>query len=406
MNCFLLLVISILLQESHSLVAIRITPYLKCSDISLSKSKLNSVNDLKDKIAEETINVSSNPKDTFSILQREKLKSQVKTFLRVGIPSLIFGIVSFLVFPYISLGLASLVNDRTVLQDVLSIDSTQFTQNYVTVVGLLFSILAGQTYYFMYQQQESVYVALFKEVSEAKSLLEQVALVCQGRRMYPTVLNSINRYVQDDLKQLQADPAKLLSSRPIDDPLESIMYMTSVGVPSSIYQTVRSLRQARADRLGALQRKLPKLHNLMLWILAVMELMSFPILGAGTETIGGFRNLTVEGVLFGIAATGVAMTLNVIEEMYRPTGGAYNVDNVLNVMVSGLDNELSMRMKNVYQSQKSSTTPQYYDKAKITKPVQEVEILQKSNKNSITTRAKKMLRYCSSWLFTKNNKII
>ena len=95
-------------------------------------------------------------------------------------------------------------------------------------------------------------------MTEAKSLLEQVALVCQGRAMYNKVLESMSKYVGGDLKQLQADPAILISSRPVDDPLESIMYLTSVGVPSSVYETVRSLRQARAARLGALQRKLPK----------------------------------------------------------------------------------------------------------------------------------------------------
>ena len=39
--------------------------------------------------------------------------------------------------------------------------------------------------------------------------------------------------------------AQLLSSKPMDDPLESIMYITSVGVPSVVYETVKNLRQAR-----------------------------------------------------------------------------------------------------------------------------------------------------------------
>lgn len=196
----------------------------------------------------------------------------------------------------------------------------------------------------MYQQQESVYYALFNEVTEAKSLLEQVALVCQGRSMYHNCLASIRRYVKDDLKQLQADPAFLLSSRPVDDPLESIMYMTSVGVPSTVYETVRSLRQARAARLGALQRKLPAGHMALLWILALIELVSFPLLGAGTQTIGGYNILTIEGILFGVMTTGIVLTLRVVGELWRPAGGAYNVDQVLSVMVSGLEDELDARM--------------------------------------------------------------
>lgn len=242
--------------------------------------------------------------------ETEKIKVSLITLLRVGVPSVVSGIMAFFLFPFLAIFLASLMNDAGVFA-VLSQDSSQFVQNFLTVSGLLFSILIGQTYAFLYQQQEAVFYSLFNEVSEAKSLLEQVALVCQGRAMYGKVLESISKYVRDDLKQLQADPAILISSRPVDDPLESIMYMTSVGVPSSVYETVKSLRQARAARLGALQRKLPKIHMLLLWILAGIEVISFPLLGAGTQTIGGYNILTVEGSLFGIMVFGIVVTMRV-----------------------------------------------------------------------------------------------
>jgi hypothetical protein len=240
----------------------------------------------------------------------DRAKVQLITLLRVGIPSILAGLAATFVFPGLAIYMASLMNDAGVFQ-VLSQDSSQFVQNFLTVSGLLFSILVGQTYYFMYQQQEAVYYALFNEVTEAKSLVEQVALVCQGRAMYTQVLKSISQYVQDDLKKLHDDPAVLLSARPVDDPLESVMYMTSVGVPSSVYETVRSLRQARAGRLGALQRKLPQIHMLLLWLLGIIELVSFPLLGAGTQTIGGYNILSVEGVLFGVMTFGIVMTLRV-----------------------------------------------------------------------------------------------
>ena len=209
---------------------------------------------------------------------------------------------------------------------------------------------------FMYQQQENLYYALFNEVTEAKSLLEQVALVCQGRSMYRKCLDSISKYVSTDLKRLRADPAVLLSARPSEDPLESIMYMTSVGVPSTVYETVKSLRQARASRLGALQRKIPQAHMWLLWVLASLELVSFPLLGAGTQVIGGYNILTVEGVLFGVMTCGIVLTLRVVGELWRPAGGAYNVDSVLTTMVLGLEEELLARQmgKAVYAAAQSS----------------------------------------------------
>jgi hypothetical protein len=157
-----------------------------------------------------------------------RLKLGLLTVLRVAVPSVLAGIVAFFAFPSMSLWLCSLFQDQGVFA-VLSQDSSQFVQNFLSVSSLLFSILVGQTYYFMYQQQEMVYYALFDEVTEAKSLLEQVALVSQGRSMYGRVLECISTYVQSDLKALEKDPAVLLSSRPMDDPLETIMYLVSDG---------------------------------------------------------------------------------------------------------------------------------------------------------------------------------
>lgn len=73
---------------------------------------------------------------------------QLVTLLRVGIPSIAAGIIATMTFPGISLALASSFNDAGVFA-VLSQDASQFVQNFLTVAGLLFSILVGQTYYFM-----------------------------------------------------------------------------------------------------------------------------------------------------------------------------------------------------------------------------------------------------------------
>ena len=122
-----------------------------------------------------------------------QLQVQLETLTRIIVPSALASFVAFLIFPPISLGLSYLINDSATFA-VLSVDSSQFIQNFLTVTGLTFSILVGQTYYFMYQQQEAVFVSLFGEVTEAKSLLEQVALVCQGRKdMYEMCLGAIKR---------------------------------------------------------------------------------------------------------------------------------------------------------------------------------------------------------------------
>lgn len=274
--------------------------------------------------------------DSLAVPRRERFKIQLRTLLRVGVPPIIAGGVATLLFP-------ALVRLQLRLFSTVSASATDYAGQFLSVMGLLYSLLVGQTYSFVYSQQEALYYALYNEVTEAKSLLEQVALVCQGRAMYPKVLRSISSYVSNDLKNIRTNPAILLSSRPVDDPLESLMYLTSVGVPGQVYETIRSLRQARAARLGALQRKVPGIHMFLLWTLAAIMLAAFPVLGASTAS-GVYTVRTVEGCLFGIMAFGITLTKALVGELLRPAGGAYNVDAALGVMVKGLEAELSERL--------------------------------------------------------------
>jgi hypothetical protein len=243
--------------------------------------------------------------------------------------------------------IADLIHGDKAVFDVIANDYSQYIQNILTTSGLVFSLLVGQTYYFMYQQQEKIYLALFEEVSVAKSLLEQVALVCQGREsLYRRILDCIDSYVREDLTSFNdVDPAILLSARPVDDPLENILFLTSVGEPSIVYQTVKALRAARAYRLGTLQRKLPQIHMILLWSLAGIVLFTFPLLGAGSQTIGGMGILGVQAWYISFIVFGIWLSLGVVNELRKPgVQGAYNARTVLTTMVTGLEQELEQRM--------------------------------------------------------------
>ena len=271
---------------------------------------------------------------------------QTVTLLRVGVPAVAAATAANLVYAPTAMVLAQFIDDSGVFA-VVSQDASQYIQNILTTSGLVFSILVGQTYYFMYQQQEAIYLALFEEVTMAKSLLEQVGLVCQGREsLYNKILTNMDRYVREDLNKFGSiEPSFLLSSRPVDDPLEDILYLTSVGEPSIVYQTVRSLRQARSHRLGALQRKLPDIHMTLLWTLAAIVLMVFPLLGAGVQTIGGMGILHVQAWYLSFIVFGIFLTMGVVNELRRPGDlGAYNAQPVLAVMVAGLEEELELRL--------------------------------------------------------------
>jgi hypothetical protein len=274
--------------------------------------------------------------------------AQYISVLRVIIPSIGYATIAKLIYPSIAMHIASLLQGELGIFAVVSQDASQYLQNICTTSGLVFSILIGQTYYFMYQQQEKIYYALYDEVAMAKMVLEQITLISRGRtQLYHTMLLQMNRYVQDDLQHFSdTEPALLLSGRPCDDPLEDILYLTSVGEPSQIYQSLRSLRQARAYRLGSLQLKLPEIQMTLLWILAAIVLCVFPLLGAGSQTIGGYAILQVQSWYISFLVFGISLVMGIIYELRSPNQpGAYNARTVLSIMISGLQEELQHRLQ-------------------------------------------------------------
>ena len=230
-----------------------------------------------------------------------KIKRTLVTLGRVALPSMIATGLGFEYYDNLSSFIQANWLDANSIK-FLSSDEIQFLPSFLTVISLLFSILAGSAYSSLYAQQEAIYFALYAEVSEAKSLLEQMALVCAGRPFYRDALRAMRAYVKQDLRRLDVAPADLMARPPNEDPLEAIMYLTSVGVPSVVYETVRDLRQARGRRLGAMQRKFPRLGIFLLYLLALLELAAFPLLGAGTTISAPSTILLVQGALFGGSA--------------------------------------------------------------------------------------------------------
>ena len=276
------------------------------------------------------------------IKTQTKIKRTLVTLGRVALPSMIATGLGFEYYDNLSSFIQANWLDANSIK-FLSSDEIQFLPSFLTVISLLFSILAGSAYSSLYAQQEAIYFALYAEVSEAKSLLEQMALVCAGRPFYRDALRAMRAYVKQDLRRLDVAPADLMARPPNEDPLEAIMYLTSVGVPSVVYETVRDLRQARGRRLGAMQRKFPRLGIFLLYLLALLELAAFPLLGAGTTISAPSTILLVQGALFGGLCGATTLVLRIIQELWRTSGGAFNVDDVLQTMVRGLADELDGR---------------------------------------------------------------
>lgn len=84
----------------------------------------------------------------------------------------------------------------------------------------------------------------------------------------------------------------------------------------------------------------------LLWSLVAVVLFTFPLLGAGVQTIGGMGILNVQAWYLGFIVFGICLIMGVVNELRQPGQvGAYNARSVLNVMVAGLQEELDLRLE-------------------------------------------------------------
>ena len=281
-------------------------------------------------------------------LQSAAGEANKQTFAGAAGRALALAVLGGLAFAPVACGLRTLVNDEGLA--VLANDEGQYFQNYVNAINVFFALLLANTFNWLYGQQEQLFIALFGEVSVAKALLEQVAFVSRGRPAYAAeLLGYVREYVDDDLTAIDDNPVSRLvggEGARKRDALERVMWLTSVGEPGHLYDSVKALREARGRRLGALQRKLPLAHFALLAVLGALVLCLFPLLAAatGAAVAAGDGLLEVQAVLFALMTFAIALTLDLLYAFWVPSGSAYNVDGILRVMVAGLDAEIDDRL--------------------------------------------------------------
>lgn len=263
------------------------------------------------------------------------------TLQRIALPSVIAAVAGFFVFDDLSLFIRSFLSTQAV--QILNEDAANQIEDFCKVTQILFAVLAGSVASSLYAQQVAIHLAFFKEVSVARSLLEQTSFLCWGRPWYQSAIACIRDYVETDLCCFSKPPAHMVALKPKVDPLECIMYMTSVGVPSVVCDSIKSLRSARGDRLGALQRKCPVITIVLLYVLAILDLEPFIMLGAGATDSPGVLN--VESWMFGFLTGMHMLLLRTIDELWQNSGGLFNVDTALEQMIAGLREELEFRAK-------------------------------------------------------------
>ncbi|KAH8046622.1 DUF4496-containing protein [Aureococcus anophagefferens] len=201
------------------------------------------------------------------------------------------------------------------------------------VLGIIFSVFASNTFTGLYEQQELAHVAVYAEVSVARTPRAIGARARRAAERGAAALAAYGRYLAD-LRLDVGDPRRgpprgSTSARPRrggrrsgrgpPGPAEELLYATSVGLPSPhVYATVRTCaprgRGASAPSSGSCRA-----------CSSACSTLGASLLSSFVITVAGYApgaNLAMEKWGFAVLAFALVTCLRVLEDIWSPTSGA------------------------------------------------------------------------------------
>jgi len=97
----------------------------------------------------DTTTTNNNP----FLSRNNRIQFEIQTLLRVLLPATICGLLSFISLPIINTYITNFIIKYTILPNQINMLNDAVT-SFISLVGLLYSILVGQVFGFLYSQQE------------------------------------------------------------------------------------------------------------------------------------------------------------------------------------------------------------------------------------------------------------
>ena len=252
---------------------------------------------------------------------------------------LFYGAIAFVTAWSLHLAFASRMKRRLGMEELSSHAFSAFT----TLLGLVFSIMLGQTFTYYFRRQSAIQDAAFREISELQRLLDLCLSFLQRRGMLdksniPAQLHAKGIRMLEMLSTEAASLApggdglmastQLISTRRSLQGLLQIMNDLSndantkndpatFAALNAAQHALTSIAEARAVRVSQINADLPQVQFLTINMLGGLLLGSF--------LLTDLKNDQLEAALFGVIA-GVATVLKqVLADLASPFSGSWSV---------------------------------------------------------------------------------
>ena len=206
---------------------------------------------------------------------------------------------------------------------------------FVTLLGLVYSILLGQIYTYYFQRQGVIQDALYQEIGALKLLAEATELlasryeaIAERRQELVEILHSqakalLARGLSAEVRLQSRSSLEMLT---LLDALEDGCKTSRDGGTISASEDVRRLcveavhgaSTARSTRISAIAAELPLIQSVAQRVITVVVLLGFVLVDLGAPKL--------EALLFSVT-TGCFVLINVfLADLSDPFGGSWNVE--------------------------------------------------------------------------------
>jgi len=202
---------------------------------------------------------------------------------------------------------------------------------FITLLGLIYSILLQQIYGYLLERQRSIEEALFQEISALELLSESIDLCAQSddalrsRRVeFRAILHEeATKLLQYGLTTQPANLQTRCRGRMLRlvDTVDCAMLESNGGqsaVMGIASGALTSITQARSKRIAAIAGELPVIKTVAQRVVRAFVLLGFVLVDLGAPKL--------EALLFAVIAASFTLINILIDDLGDPFGGSWNVD--------------------------------------------------------------------------------
>ena len=220
---------------------------------------------------------------------------------------------------------------NTVLVSELHInrsDSADAFGPFVTLLGLVYSVVLSQVYSYYFDRQGQIQDALYQETAALRTLYEASSLLTERcDKLQPAdrrEMLAILHRVSSDTLQTAFDEIlynEERSTRPLLALLGTLEVAANGENPKTVGlcgDAVDRLIGARARRLSAIAAELPPVQTITQRVISAVLLLGFVLVDLGSPTLEAVLFSTISGCFFLIASF--------LDDLANPFGGSWSCD--------------------------------------------------------------------------------